>query len=334
MQIYKNLSDENKFIVKAIVLLAILLIGGSLVSKYFVEDGGFSTAQNDKIMIDLDDSYAYEEEAMGRGGITPDMAIMPPSYGPVPGTDAESFEVSEYYVSVETRDRKRDCDTLLALKGREDVIFENVSESEYGCNAYFKVKRESVDSVLAYLDELDPRDINESTYTIKREVGEYETRIEILEKKLASLDEALTSALKSYEEVEAIARRSGDVSALAQVTESKVTIIERITTSRLEVVAELDRLSQAKADSLERMDFVYFSVNIYENDWVKGDDLKDSWVASLQELVRDFNGFLQDLSIGFVQFIFVVIKYALYASVLFLIARPIIRKGRALWRKM
>lgn len=332
MKVYKNLSDENKFIVNVIALLAFLLICGSLVSKYWVEDGMAVMTQSEKTVaggsanVDM-----YIDEGMDRVSIAP---IMPPSYGQVPGTDAESFEVSEYYVSVETRDKEHDCEYLLTLKGRAEVIFDNVNESDFGCNVSFKVERESVESVLSHLNELDPKDISENTYTIKREVGEYETQIEILEKKLASLDEALANALASYEEVESIARRNGDISALAQVTESKVTIIERITNSRLEVVAQLDQYSRAKAESLDRMNFVQFSVNVYENDFVKGDDLKASWVASLQELVRDFNTFLQDLSIGFVQFIFLVIKYILYASVLFLVLRPVIRKARIIWRKM
>jgi hypothetical protein len=332
MKIYKNLSDENKVIVNVIAILVLLLICGSLVSKYWVEDGGMSISQSEKSFIggsaDVD---MYMEEDMGRVSTMP---IMPPSYGQVPGVDAESFEVSEYYVSIETRDRDRDCDIILSLKSREDVIFDNVNESEYGCNVSFKVKREAVDSVLASINELNPRDISESTYTIKREVGEYENQIEILTKKLTSLEQALTSALANYAEVEAIARRQGDVATLAKVIESKVTIIERITASRLEVVAELDRLSVAKAESLDRMNFVHFSVNVSENDWVQGHDLKDSWVASLQELISDFNTLLQDISIGFVQFLFVVIKYTLYASVLFLVGRPIVRKARVLWSKM
>ena len=82
------------------------------------------------------------------------------------------------------------------------------------------------------------------------------------------------------------------------------------------------------------MEYVYFSVNVYENEWVRGSDLKDSWVASIQQLIRDLNGFLQDLSIGFVQFAFMVVKYTLYASVLYIVARPVIFRVRQTWKEM
>jgi hypothetical protein len=134
--------------------------------------------------------------------------------------------------------------------------------------------------------------------------------------------------------VEAAARRSGDVASLAQVTDSKLNAIERINASRLEVTTELDRLERAKTETLDRMEYVYFSVNVYENEWVRGTDLKDSWVASVQELIRDLNGFLQDLSIGFVQFALTVVKYTLYASVLYIIARPVILRVRRTWMEI
>jgi hypothetical protein len=158
--------------------------------------------------------------------------------------------------------------------------------------------------------------------------------MDILTTKLEALDTALTDALASFTEVEAVARRSGDIASLAQVTESKITAIERINASRLEVTTELNRLERAKSETLDRMEYVYFAVNVYENEWVRGSEIKDSWVASVQQLIRDLNGFLQDLSIGFVQFVFTVVKYTLYASVLYVIARPVIVRVRRTWKEM
>jgi chromosome segregation ATPase len=191
-----------------------------------------------------------------------------------------------------------------------------------------------VESVLSFLEELNPREVSENTYTIKREVSQLETQMDILKTKLESLDIALKDALASFAEVEAAARRSGDVASLAQVTESKISAIERINASRLEVTTELDRLERAKVETLDRMEYVYFSVNVYENEWVRGSEIKDSWVAAVQQLIRDLNGFLQDLSIGFVQFALMVVKYTLYASVLYIIARPVILRVRRTWKEM
>ncbi len=335
MYTYKHLSGEKKFAIKTILVLVLIFIGFNLLGKYL-------PIGNDEMTFGPQAKYATDSAGeMGYGGGVAEESmmidpIMPPMPGPTPapGTDAEAYEVQDYFVSIETGNGERDCNTLMTLKGREDVIFESLNESLYGCNASFKVKRDSVESVLTFLNELDPREVSENTYTIKREVSQYETQLEILKTKLAALDTALQDAMTSFAEVEAAARRSGDVASLAQVTESKLAAIERINAGRLEVTTELDRLERAKAETLERMEYVYFSVNVYENEWVRGSDLKDSWVAALQQLVRDLNGFLQDLTIGFVQFGLMVVKYTLYASVLYIVARPVVFRVRQAWKEM
>jgi hypothetical protein len=332
MYTYKNLSSEQKFAVKTIAALVLLFVVFSIIKNY-------APFGQDRMMV-APEAYIADVSARDAvGGIaTKEMAIDPimPTPSPIaaPGVDAESYEVQDYYVSIETGNGERDCATLQSLKGREDIIFESINESLYGCNASFKVKKDAIDSVLSFLEGLNPREVNENTYTIKREVSQLETEIDILKSKLAALDTALADALASFADVEEAARQRGDVASLAQVTESKLNAIDRINASRLEVTTELDRLQRAKAETLDRMEYVYFSVNVYENEWVRGSDLKDSWVASVQQLIRDLNGFLQDLTIGFVQFALMVVKYTLYASVLYIIARPVILRVRRTWMEM
>ena len=333
MYSYKYLTGEQKFAIKTVLVLVVLFIIFNIIGKHvpMVREG-----------VSFDQgNYATDAVAVDGfgGGVSKEMyvdPIMPPVEDPTPapGIDAESYEVQDYFVSIETGNGERDCTVLKTLKEREDVIFESLNESLYGCNASFKVKRDAVEGVLAFLNELDPREVSENTYTIKREVSQLVTQMDILKSKLAALDTALTDALSSFAEVEAAARRSGDIASLAQVTESKISAIDRINSSRLEVITELDRLEHAKTETLDRMEYVYFSVNVYENEWVRGSDLKDSWVASIQQLIRDLNGFLQDLSIGFVQFALMVVKYTLYASVFYIVARPLIFRVRQTWKEM
>ncbi len=331
MYTYKNLTSEQKFAIKTVLALVIIFVVFSIIKNQ-------APLARDGVMMGQD---AYISDMVTRDyaeGASKEMAIDPimpvPTPIAAPGTDAESYEVQDYFVSIETGNGERDCTTLMTLKGREDVIFESVNESLYGCNVSFKVKKDAVDSVLSFLEELDPREVNENTYTIKREVSQLETQMDILKTKLESLDAALKDAMTSFAEVEAAARRSGDVASLAQVTESKINAIERINASRLEVTTEIDRLERAKTETLDRMEYVYFGVNVYENEWVRGSDIKDSWVASVQQLIRDLNGFLQDLTVGFVQFALMGVKYTLYASVLYIIARPVIFRVRRLWQEM
>lgn len=331
MHLYTQLSADKKFAVKTIFILVVLFVVISILTNYLNRGGDGVSMGRVNYVENSVSTDMYIGDKTEQMFIDP---IMPPVETPIPGSDAESYEVRNYFVLIETSNGERDCNTLLDLKQRDDVIFESVSESIYGCNVTFKVTPEAVDSVLAYLDTLDPREVNENTYTIKREVSQYENQIAILEGKRAALDTALEDALKNFAEVEATARRTGDVSSLAQITESKLNTIERINASRLEVVTELDRLNRAMTETLDQMNYVNFSVNVYENEWVRGSELKDSWVVAIQQLIRDLNGFLQDLSIGFVQFALMVIKYTLYASVLYIIARPIVYRVRQSWKDM
>jgi hypothetical protein len=331
MYTYKHLTGEQKFAIKTILtLVGIFVLFNIIKTQLPIVGEGVMPAQDSSVTDAAVGGYAE--------GVSKEMAIdrIMPEPQPIatPGADAESYEVQDYFVSIETGNGERDCNTLTTLKDREDVIFESINESLYGCNASFKVKKESVESVLSFLQELNPREVSENTYTIKREVSQLETQMDILKTKLESLDSALKDALASFAEVEAAARRSGDVASLAQVTESKISAIERINASRLDVTTELDRLERAKAETLDRMEYVYFSVNVLENEWVRGSEIKDSWVAAVQQLIRDLNGFLQDLSIGFVQFALMVVKYTLYASVFYIIARPVIFRVRRTWKEM
>ncbi len=328
MNTYKQLTSEQRFAIKTILALTLLFVVFSLIKNY--------VPLVQETVAPAPAMYTGDAVTREYTGVEKDMMIDPimpvPEPVPVPGTDAEAYEVQDYYVSIETGNGERDCATLQSLKSREEVIFESINESLYGCTASFKVKKDAVESVLSFLETLDPREVNETTYTIKREVSQLETQMDILKTKLAALDTALEDALASFADVEAAARRSGDVASLVQVTESKINAIERINASRLEVTTEIDRLERAKTETLDRLEYVYFSVNVYENEWVRGSELKDSWVSSIQQLIRDLNGFLQDLSIGFVQFALMVVKYTLYASVLYIIARPVIMRVRRAWQ--
>lgn len=259
-------------------------------------------------------SYDYAEEA----AYMPTLSVRNTMYPPEPGNnyatgdDAEAYEVKEYSARIETRDLSRDCDAVRALKSRNDIIFERADTYTTSCSFSFKVKRGSVEDVLAIIETLDPRELNESAYTIKREITDYTSEIQILENKLASYDRTLADALASYENITALATATGNADALAKVIESKVGIIERLTSLRVSTVAELDRMNRAKAEALDRLEYTYFSVTVYENKYIDGITLKDSWKAAVKKFVTETNRLLQDLSIGVVSFLLTLIKFALY----------------------
>ncbi len=259
---------------------------------------------------------SYNQKLSARNVTT---ASMPPQYnGYTAGNDAEAFEIKNYSVSIETRTLNEDCNIIRALKARTDVIFENVSEYDRGCNFTFKVEKESVEAVLTLIKNLNPKELGESTYTIKREVEDYTSEIQIYQNKLASLDATLENALASYENITALATRTGDVESLAKIIDSKLALIERLTAARIDTQNQLDYVARTKADALDRLAYTYFTVNVYESTYADGEALKDSWKRAVQQFVNNVNTFAQEMTIGLVMLLLLIAKIALYGTLLLL----------------
>jgi hypothetical protein len=250
-----------------------------------------------------------------------------------PGSDAEDFEVKEYHSTIESRDTGRDCALVNELKSRSEVIFENAHEGDKSCSYTFKVENASVPDVLALLEDLDPKELTERSYTIKRQIDDYTSEIEILETKLASINATLESAIAQYDDITALATRVADVESLAKIINSKLSIIERLTQEQINTISQLERINRSKADQLDRLNYTYFYVSIYENKYVDGDRLKDSWKASVQRFVYEVNKTIQDLSVGLLALLLVVFKYVIYFFILLFVVRFGWEITQKVWRK-
>lgn len=342
MEWLKNLNGKDAFKLFGIGLLA--LLGITLIASLFgtgfgrvgmmAESGVMSPRVSSAPSFD---SYAKEEMAYGgadlsiRNVVGTTMPVPQPGY--TPGTDAEAFEVKQYTASIETRNLAADCEVVRSLKAKSEVIFENANEYERGCSYTFKVEKNEVETVLALIEGLNPKDVSESVYTIKQEVTDYTSEVEILEKKLASLDATLAEALASYENITALATRTGDVESLARIIDSKLTLIERLTNARLETSGQLERIARAKAEALDRLAYTYFSVSIYENKFIDGEAIADSWKGAVQRFVVEVNTLLQEISIGFISLLLLLIKFALYGVLLLFVLRFAWQFTKQVWNK-
>lgn len=315
MDFFTNLSAKQQ---KMFKIGGILVLGAIVVMGLSSNSSSSPFAQMKNVASEY--GYAtdgdYYSEPMisdrGMGG-----GIMPPtdpSY--TPGDNTDDYEVKQYSISFESRDKSKECVAVRDLLDREDVVFENTNEYDSGCSYNFKVKKESVEAVLAILDALNPKDVNENTYTIKREVTDYTSEIEILEQKLESLKTTLAESLTTYDQLIARASAQGDISSLTQLTDSKLSLIERLTMSQIETSAQLERINRSKAEALDRLAYTQFNVSVYENKLIDGKEMGNSWTAAVQELFRDINNFAQEITLGFVALLFMVVKYALYGVVL------------------
>lgn len=251
----------------------------------------------------------------------------------VPGSDAELFEATRYTAQIETRTLRRTCDAITELKPLEYVVFESVNESDHFCAYTFKVEKEHLDDVLARIKSLHPRELNEGVVTIKRELDDFTSEREILEKKRAALEKTMEDAIRSYDGIADVATRAQDVSSLAKVIDSKLQMIERLTNERISINAQLERLDRARSESLDQVEYAMFQVNIYETRFVDGEQLKDSWKAAIQAYVLDLNRIIQDVTIGLAVGIFFVAQYILYGFLLLIVGKYVWKAATYLWKK-
>lgn len=289
-------------------------------------------------------NIVYEDSVVGNTGFVGEVAsdlsvrnivptTMPTDGGVVPGDDAEEFEVKDYTINIETRLLDDTCNVVADLKDRDDIIFENSSKSDKNCYYRFKVRNASAQGVLVLLQQLDPKDINESVYTIKNIVEDYTSEVDILEKKLVSIDETLNNAVNAYDTISALATTTQDVESLSKIIDSKIRIIERLTQEKININAQLDRLNRSKAEQLDRLDYTYFSVRIAENKYIDSENIKDSWRVAIKSFVRDINKIIQDLSVNLVTLLFLIVQYIIYLFILLVVVKYCIRFGKYIWKK-
>lgn len=262
--------------------------------------------------------YAAKESLMmegGKGGGGGDYYarqayIFPPEYSP--GTDAEQFEVKTHNATIKTRKLEKTCAKVSELKSREDVIFETSNVNENDCYFSFKVKKEKEAEIVALVESLKPENLNVHVETIKGTVDFYDKELEILENKLASIEDTLTKAQKAYDEVSRLATQARDVESLTKIIDSKLNLIERLSNQRIQVKEDIDRYKQNKSDAMDRLNFSFFNINIFEDlifDWKQ---IKDSWKWELKSLVDNFNGVIQGITVQLVTYMIRFIQVAIY----------------------
>lgn len=249
------------------------------------------------------------------------------------GNTAEQFEVRDYNASIETGELDETCDTVSTLKGLSYVIFENAHESTKYCSYSFKVEHAHVAEILEKIKALDPASLSENTYTIKNQLDDFTNQTEILEKKRASIDQTLESALSAYDEITKLATKTQNAESLATIITSKVALIERLTQERININQQLDYLARAKAEQLDRLSYTYFHVSITEKKFIDGKALSDSWHQATRAFVDGVNRSAQNATLSLLQFIVSVLVYLAYILILIVVAKFVWKFGVYMWKR-
>jgi len=336
-----NLKPTNvlKLAGLAIVVIAVLAVAIKFIT-YSVSPLVSSLSGNTNMVSQkMYDSYegaaemAYDSNSASLSARNVAPEIMPTTSNNTPGNDAEEYEIKNYNANIETRNLEDTCNSIAGLKVRDDVIFENASKYEKSCSYTFKVKTDKVTEILDIIKTLDPKELNENIFTIKNVINDYTNEVEILEKKLASIESTLNNAVKAYDEITDVATRTQDANALAKIIDSKIQIIEKLTQEKINITTNLDRLARSKAEQLDRLEYTYFNVYIQENKFVDGENLKDSWKQAVKDFVYDTNKVIQDISINLVLVVLIILQYIVYFFIALFVAKYVWKFAKFVWKK-
>jgi len=306
----------NKFDLKSIPIFKILGIG--LLGIVFLTVAisfigfGFRTAFNGST------GYSSDSSSSNSGMIAPsslsvrNVATEMAQDSGVGMYDEKDFEVTEYSAVIKTGKFEKTCSDVEVLKGLDYVVFESSNKNDTSCYYTFKVKNDKADEVLGVIQGLKPESLQTNKFTLKNVIDDYTSEIEILTKKLASVEKTLTDAQSAYDQVTVLATRNQDVASLAKIIESKIQLIERLTQERLNTKERIDRLNQSKAEQIDRVDYTLFSVSVYDIVIFDLKQIKNSWVYELKQFVNEFNSMIQNITVGLGTYLFQLIQIIIY----------------------
>ena len=247
--------------------------------------------------------------------------------------EAEKYELSSYNANIESGNIDEDCKKVQNLKADESIIFINANLAKTYCGYAFKVEKVSVQKVIDMLKSVDPKVLSENVQTIQQALTNYERRKEILENQLTSIDSTLKEAVKSYEELSALAVKSRDTQRLALAINNKIDIIDRLSTKKLTVEEELRLLTDASSDDKNDTQYAMFTISISKDTFIDKEAIVSSWKSQTKILLNDINSTLQDVTLGFFSILFSLLKYILYFLTLVILLKYIKRVVVWLWNK-
>jgi len=303
--------------------VVIALISFSFRTIFHNSGSYMGSYDNDYPMTDM----AYSEKSVSRLSMP---SIPKPGFSG--GNDAESYEVKTYSAQINTRKLKKTCKVISDLKSREDVIFEDSNENDMSCSYRFKVKKDSASDVFAVIKSLKPKDLNQNIQTIKGAIEGFDKQLDILQKKLISVEETLASAQKAYDDVQDLATRKQDVESLSTIISNKLELINKLTNERLNVKSRIDSYARSRAEQMERLNYSFFNVNIFKDTIFDWNEIKDSWKYEFKAFIRNFNDVLQGVSVNLVTYMIRFIQVTIYFFLSLFLLKLVWGATKKIWK--
>lgn len=258
-----------------------------------------------------------------------DVLITDDRSGGATGGDAEEYEALSYNASYKNKNITPLCDTIESWKPLGYVVFEYASRNDSGCNYRFKVEREFVEGILDEVKKLSPEDLFANTSTVKKQVVEYEGRLDILQQQQAMYQNMLEKTENAYNQAVALAVTSEDAASLAVLVKDELSHVNQLHAQRLNLSQQIQSLAQRSAELQDQIEYVRFSANVHKYEIVDGSAIKDSWVYRMRLVINEANTTLQDLTLGVLQLFLALLQGIVYAGVVIVV---VIVTGKIGWR--
>jgi len=255
-------------------------------------------------------------ESLNHKGVERSIAPAPDYDGGAGSFDESEYETQAYRATYHTSEFDSTCDQLELLKPRTDVVFEYANRSDARCSYHFKVERGVADQVLAELESLNPDELFADTQTVKQQVVDHETGMQLLLRKEAMLQQMLSDASNAYDSLAELATGAGDVESLTTIINSKLQQINQLTRELQTVSSQIDAMARSQSQLSDRIDYVQFSATVYKYEVVNLAGIKDSWVSAAKEFVVHLNSTLQALTLGFLGLLLTLVQFVLFALVI------------------
>jgi hypothetical protein len=248
--------------------------------------------------------------------IAMDEVMSPVEDGYSVGSDSENYETLSYQVNFKKSNIDSVCGNIKSLKNFDYVVFERSRNNETSCSFSFKVKRDKAEEVISYLNSLNPVSLTANTEVVKKQVVEYDSRLQILLKRQDELKKTLDDAIVAYDNLVLLATKVENPDSLTKVINSKLATIEKLTNQRFSLSQQIDTLSRRSAELNDRIEYAYFNVNVTKYRVFNLASIKDSWVNQTRSFVYGVNEMLQSLTLGVLRLFLVLLQSVVYISII------------------
>lgn len=261
-------------------------------------------------MRDMDmaeESYAGADMVMS----APGMMMAPPMPSINGSRNAELYQREGYSASYETRKFKETCTAIEELKPLSYVLFDSANSAERYCAYSFRVEKDKTEEVVAKLKALNPKDWNVSIDSVAQGIENTGDRVDILKRRLASIDETLNEAEAAFARLSALATQNARVTDLTNIITQKLSMVERLTNEKLSLEEQIRQYSGGKDDQIEETTYSHFSVSVSKWSAIDWQSLKDSWKYKIQSTLRDISDTLASILLTIPALVLTFIWYGL-----------------------